>query len=144
MELKERVMLEVFRDFEINGEQSKLTTFLSQFVKEMPSGWKRDLNREKEIRNRYSGGRQFAFRIRAWTYQHPRPAEKNGNTWRGRTRAPRRIKLCLAISAAVMAMPAKYMTRIEIRNPFAQFLRVKGDRSWIFIRLLATLPDPNT
>jgi hypothetical protein len=30
MALKEWVMLEVFREFEINGEQSKLTTFLSQ------------------------------------------------------------------------------------------------------------------
>jgi hypothetical protein len=30
MALKERVMLEVFREFEINGEQSKLTPFFSR------------------------------------------------------------------------------------------------------------------
>jgi hypothetical protein len=59
------VLLEVFRDFEIHGEQSKLTTFLSQFVKALPHRWKRDITREKEIRQLFNDGRQFVFRIAA-------------------------------------------------------------------------------
>lgn len=63
-------MLEVFRDFEVDGEEAKLTTFLAQFVKAMPSGWERDVNREKELGKLISSGRQFAFKIGA-TKQRP-------------------------------------------------------------------------
>ena len=58
-------MLEVFRDFEIRGDPSKLTTFLSQLVKALPRTWKRDVNREKELRDLSGSGRHFALKVGA-------------------------------------------------------------------------------
>jgi hypothetical protein len=65
-------LLEVFRDLEIHGARSKLTSFLAQFVKALPPGWKRDIAREKEI-GRWSEGRQFVFHV---TAQNGRPAAR--------------------------------------------------------------------
>jgi hypothetical protein len=62
---RRKALLEVFRDFEIHGEEPKLTTFLSQLVKVLPPGWKRDAILEKEIRHSLADGRQFVFRIEA-------------------------------------------------------------------------------
>ncbi|WP_439395187.1 hypothetical protein ACRQ5Q_39450 [Bradyrhizobium sp. PMVTL-01] len=57
-------MLEVFRNFEITGDQAKFTNFLSQLSKSLPSGWKRNANREKEIRHASAkDARTFVFSI---------------------------------------------------------------------------------
>jgi hypothetical protein len=57
-------LLEVFQDFEIKGDQTKLTTFLSQLSRALPESWKRNSNREKEIRHASNDGdRTFVFTI---------------------------------------------------------------------------------
>jgi len=63
---KENVLLEVFRDLEVHGaDASKLSTFVADLTKALPTGWARDRDRERAI-TRYSDSEpQFAFRVAA-------------------------------------------------------------------------------
>jgi hypothetical protein len=58
-------LLEVFQDFEISGDRSALTTFLSRLVKALPNTWRRDRNREKEIHLSLPDARHFVFQVAA-------------------------------------------------------------------------------
>jgi hypothetical protein len=65
-------LLEVFRNFEITGEEPKLTTFLSQLSRRLPSGWKRNPSREKEIR--HASGKDAKTFVFSIAPQDERPA----------------------------------------------------------------------
>jgi hypothetical protein len=58
-------LLEVFQEFSITGDKDKLTSFLARLVKALPSNWKRNPKREKEVNRHPLAGnaRQFAFSV---------------------------------------------------------------------------------